>query len=391
MERKRKILAGDTVLWVIFFFLSIISLVAVYSTIGRTSSAPSSAFFKHLAFVLCSYAVVVVSTCINYRKLSKLVKIGFWLSIALLVCALFFGESGRWIPIVGDVKFQPSEIAKIMVVLYLAYQMAVCKDSISEQGTFYKLLIPIVLVCGLVVSKNLSMALLIFMVGYLMLFFGGVNKSLWWKGFGIMLAVAVVGFFVLYLLGEELDVARSSIWGERLEAWLYPDPDKLTQENLARMAIARGGMFGKGIGTTVIGRLMTQSECDFIFAIIVEEVGLIPSLLIPVLYAAFYYRCIHIASETKGLFGSMSVAGIGTMITIQAFLNMAVATGVLPVTGQNLPFISHGGTSYLFLSVGLGFIQSVAAYNKRVRRAEAKAEVIAQETDKNNETKVNTI
>ena len=130
---------------------------------------------------------------------------------------------------------------------------------------------------------------------------------------------------------------------------------------MARMAIARGGLVGKGPGNTVHARLMTQAHNDFIYAIIIEETGMVGGLLVFVLYSVFYFRCIRLSWKCKGRFGALTVAGFGTMIYLQALANMCVAVGVLPVTGQTLPFISYGGTAYLFLGCGLGVIQSVAA------------------------------
>jgi len=195
--------------------------------------------------------------------------------------------------------------------------------------------------------------------------------------------MAVVGFVILYLVGDKMDMARTSTWGHRLQAWMHPNPNELTQENMARMAVARGGFFGTGIGTTIHGRLMTQAHNDFIYAIIIEETGLLSAILIFLLYALFYFRCIRIATRCNGLFGSLCVAGLGTAIFLQAIVNMSVAVGVLPVTGQTLPFISYGGTAYLFLGCGVGVIQAVAADNKRQERLAKKAETENQNIEEN--------
>ena len=168
--------------------------------------------------------------------------------------------------------------------------------------------------------------------------------------------------FVMLKTGEHSDVLeRSETWVNRVDRWLNPNHDELSQENMARMAIARGGVLGAGIGNTVHARLMTQAHNDFIYAIIIEETGMVGGLVVFILYAIFYYRCVRLARRCKGTFGSLIVAGLGTVIYIQALVNMSVAVGVLPVTGQTLPFVSYGGTAYLFLGCGFGVIQSVAA------------------------------
>ena len=160
---------------------------------------------------------------------------------------------------------------------------------------------------------------------------------------------------------QEQMFERQDTWGHRVYSWINPQPDELTQENMARMAIARGGVLGAGIGNTVHARLMTQSHNDFIYAIIIEEMGLVGGIVVFLLYSILYFRCIRLAWRCKGRFGALTVAGMGTVIYLQALVNMSVAVGVLPVTGQTLPFISYGGTAYLFMGCGLGIIQSVAA------------------------------
>lgn len=388
MKRKLNILAGDTALWVIFFLISGISLIAVYSTIGfsaisEMTSTPSAVFSRHLVNVLLTYAAIIILSHINYRYFSKASKWLFYISIALLVVVLAIG-SKRWIRLPGGMSFQPSEIAKIALMLYLARAIVRNRDTLVSKQTFFMLMLPVAVICLLIVPENLSTAVIIFVACYLVLFFGGVNRQMWWKGFGIILAIAVVGFVFLYFLGDKIELFRTGTWSHRLQAWLHPNPDELTQENMARMAVARGGLFGSGIGTTIHGRLMTQAHNDFIYAIIIEESGILTAIAIFALYALFYFRCIRIATRCQGTFGSLSVAGIGTVIFLQALVHMSVSVGLLPVTGQTLPFISYGGTAYLFLGLGIGVIQAVAADNKRQARLAKNNE---NDNDNQNENK----
>lgn len=371
MKRKINILAGDTALWVIFILMSVVSLVAVYSTIGYTAiidshTTPMNMFFKHLGFVVVSFMVIIMLSRINYRVYAKLSVWGYVLALGLLLVVLILQT--RWLRIPGVMAFQPSEFAKIVLMVFLARNIAVNRDRLDENTVYWMLLGSVVLVCGLVVEENLSTAVLIFIAGYLLLFFGGVNRQMWWRGFLVVAALAAVGVVIIYFFGDQMDLFRTSTWGHRLQAWMNPDPDELTQENMARMAVARGGFTGNGIGTTIHGRLMTQAHNDFIFAIIIEEAGTLAAIAIFLLYALFYFRCIRIANGCKGLFGSLSVAGIGTVIFLQAIIHMSVAVGVLPVTGQTLPFISYGGSSYIFLAAGVAIIQSVAIDNKKQRQ-----------------------
>ena len=388
MKRKLNILSGDKALWVIFFLLSGISLVAVYSTIGLSAitdlhSTPMKIFFKHLSFVLLTYIAVIGISHIKYIYFAKIFRWAFYASLVMMLIVMVM-HTGRWLVIPHVGRFEPSELAKISMVIYLARTVTVNRDQLEDPRTFYILLIPIFVTCALIVPENLSTGILVLVTGYLILYFGGVNRKMWWKGLGIVLIGAVGVFLFLYFLGDKMSVGRIPTWSHRIHSWINPNPDELTQENMARMAVARGGFFGNGIGTTIHGRLMTQAHNDFIFSIIIEEAGTFAALLIFALYAWFYFRCIRIATASKKLFGSLCVAGIGTLIFLQAIINMAVAVGVLPVTGQTLPFISYGGSAYLFLGSGIGVIQSVAFENKKQLRLAKQAEMQSEANNDNN-------
>lgn len=394
-----KLFRGDKVIWVVFLLLSIISLVEVYSSIGLyaysffSTKSPTSLFLRHLIIVIATYAAIILISRVNYRAFSRFALMGYWLALVLLVVALAFG---RWIriPVIG--QFQPSEIAKIVLIVFIARMLALKKEHVGEIGTFLQLMIYTVLVVALVFPTNFSTAALIFLACYLMMLLGGVNRKYWWRLLLVGL-VAVVAFLAISYYRYERSMStgqtqeqmfeRQDTWGHRVYSWINPQPDELTQENMARMAIARGGVLGAGIGNTVHARLMTQSHNDFIYAIIIEEMGLVGGIVVFLLYSILYFRCIRLAWRCKGRFGALTVAGMGTVIYLQALVNMSVAVGVLPVTGQTLPFISYGGTAYLFMGCGLGIIQSVASdvYKKEDEEKEV-AEAIPAEGEVNNET-----
>ena len=373
-----RLFRGDKVIWVVFLLLSIFSLVEVYSSIGLyaysffSTKSPTSLFFRHFIIVVVTYVAVVLLSRVNYRFFSRFALLGYWLALVLLVVALAFG---RWIriPVIG--QFQPSEIAKIILIVFIARMLALKKDHLGEIGTFLQLMVYMVLVVALVFPTNFSTAALIFLACYVMMYFGGVNRKWWWRLLLIGL-VAVVAFLAISYFRYERTMTtgqtqeqmfeRQDTWGHHVYSWINPNPDELTQENMSRMAIARGGVLGAGIGNTVHARLMTQAHNDFIYAVIIEETGMVGGIIVFLLYSILYFRCIRLAWRCKGRFGALTVAGLGTVIYLQALVNMCVAVGVLPVTGQTLPFISYGGTAYLFMGCGLGIIQSVAAdvYNK---------------------------
>lgn len=398
MIKKAKIFRGDKTIWVVFLLLSIVSLVEVYSSIGLFAYSsggggwPTGLFLKHLLIVALTWGVVIGASHVNYRYFSRFALLGFWISVVLLAVVLMMG--GRWfrVPLIG--QFQPSEVAKVMLVLFVARMLTLKKEQVAELGTFLSLLIYIVGVVVLVLPENFSTAALIFLSCYLMMLFGGVNRTWWWRLMLAGLLLVGIGLAVTYVrYGNSLNQTqsteqveqkqlfeRSSTWGHRVYAWLNPNPTELTQENMSSMAIARGGLFGKGPGNTVHARLMTQAHNDFIYSIIIEETGLLGGLLVFVLYSIFYFRCIRLAWRCKGRFGALTVAGFGTMIYLQALVNMFVAVRALPVTGQTLPFISYGGTAYLFLGCGLGIIQSVAADVESEKRKEKSESIDSKET-----------
>lgn len=391
MKRKWVLLPGDKPLWVVFFLLSIISLISVYTTVGLSAVAdhgttPTHEFLKHLLFVVSTYAMIILFGRINYRLFSKVSGLGFVVVMLALLYVIATGGE-RWFA-AGGVKFQPSELAKVVVVVYLASVIAKYRQHVdTEQKLMLLYLIPLV-ASALVFGANLSTAIIIFVSGFFMVFFGNVYDQKWLKHFCFLAVFGIVGLFVLFKFGANLDVARSATWGHRIQSWVNPDYDEITQENMARMAVARGGLFGVGIGNTIHGRLMTEAHNDFIFAIIIEETGLVGGIFVFALYALFYFRCMRIASRCKGAFGSLCVAGIGTVLYIQAIVNMSVAVGLLPVTGQTLPFISYGGSAYLFLGSGLAVVQAVAHDNKKQAALEALAENEAVEETNNNTSQI---
>ena len=373
-RRFRDWFRGDKALWVVFFLLTAISLVEVFSSIGRSAIedagvTPGSAFFRHCMFVVATYVIVIVISRLDYRIFSRLSQIFLWVSIILLAF-LMVSNGPRWInlPLIG--RFQPSELAKVMLIIYVARLLSFREEKVDTLETFLRVLFPIVVVCILVFKENFSMAALIFLSCYVTMLYGGVNRKYWWRLFlGMVLVVGLALMFWAFT-DKAPEIGRSDTWGARIERWLHSDHDQLTQENMARMAIARGKVFGVGIGKTVFARLMTQANNDFIYAIIIEETGMVGGLTILLLYSIFFFRCIKIAFRCQRPFGTLIAMGMGTVIYLQALVNMCVAVGVLPVTGQNLPFISSGGTAYLTLGVGVGVVQAVASSAEKEKENE---------------------
>ncbi|KWW29837.1 MAG: cell division protein FtsW [bacterium P3] len=360
---------GDKALWIVFFLLTAISLVAVYSSIGRSAieddgTTPIRAFLKHFLFVVFTYGIVIGVSRLDYRIFSRLSQILLWISVGLLVFVLAT-HGQRWIVIPKVGQFQPSELAKVSLIIYVARLLAFREESAGTLETFMRVLLPVGVVSLLVFKENFSTAALIFLSCYFTMLFGGVNKKYWWRLFLVLVAAVCIALFVWATSDTAPEVGRSDTWGARVARWWDNDHSRLTQENMARMAIARGKVIGVGIGNTVFARLMTQANNDFIYAIIIEETGMVGGIAILLLYSIFFFRCIKVAFRCSKPFGMLTAVGMGTVIYLQALVNMSVAVGVLPVTGQTLPFISSGGTAYLALGLGVGVVQAVAADAQR--------------------------
>lgn len=378
MSKLSAIVKGDRAIWVVFIFLSIVSLLAVYTSIGFTARhdlgrSPLLATLRHLLFVLGGYVLVWGGGRIHYKYFVRYSFYAYVGAVAFLFVALVvFG--GRWIriPVIGSV--QPSEFAKICLLFYLATLLSKHKDSLEEKYFAAKLLIPVVITCGLIFPENLSSAIITFVVSIIMMYVAGVKKSELGKCLLALLVLALI--FVVVTMWMDKSVFRSETWASRVDKWLHPDPKIYNQENMSRMAVARGGLFGAGIGNTIHGRLMTQAHNDFIYAVIVEEAGSIVGIAILLAYSFLYLRCLIIARKCDKLFGKLVCVGMGTLIYVQALVHICVSVGVIPVTGQTLPFISYGGSAYLFMSIGLGGVQSIA---QDLRRQKAHGERAAKQ------------
>lgn len=381
MKKLRNLFKGDPWVWWCFLLLSIVSLIAVFSTIGQIAGPrPLMAWSKHLIFVVGAWVTAIALSHLNYRTFAHWSNTLLAISAALLVLVMVLFPGERAIPVGSLFRFQPSEVAKIALIIYMSRTLAVNSDKLNDLNFFIRLLVVMGVMALLIVKENFSTAALVSIVCFFMMLYGGVNTRYWRRALLIVTCIAggvLAVSFVQFSNNKKATVAektemrgRSSTWGHRLETWWLNDKEADNQFNTARMAIARGGISGKGPGNTVHARLMTQSYDDFIYAIIIEEGGSFWGLILFATYAFLCFRCIRMATRCRGTFGSLLLGGLGTYIFVQAIVHMAYNVGALPVTGQTLPLVSYGGTSYLMFGVALGIIQSVSA---DVRRKEKKA------------------
>lgn len=355
---------GDRWIWLIVILLSVWSLLAVYSATGtlafKRGVFTEAILMKHLIFIVGGLALMYFSHLLDYRYYAGISKLLMVLTIPLLLYTLIFGanvnEASRWvtIPIINQ-TFQTSDMAKLALITFLARTLTKKQERIKDvKKSFLPIMGSVSVVFILIALANLSTALMLFGVSILLLIIGRISIK---QILTVCLAGAVLLTGVIFL------GPRKKTYKSRIEAYMHPekaDPDKSFQANQAKIAIATGGVFGKGPGNSTQRNFLPHPYSDFVYALIIEEYGLVGGIALVIIYLVFLYRCILIVTASPKAFGALLAAGLSFSLTIQAFANMAVAVGLGPVTGVPLPLVSMGGTSILFTSVAFGIILSVS-------------------------------
>lgn len=357
-------LKGDRWIWLIVVLLSLISLLAVYSAIGtlayKRGVGAESILMKHLAMIIAGIMLMYISHKLDYRYYSGISKLLMIITIPLLLYTLAFGsnlnEAKRWIAIPGTgLSFQTSDMAKLALITYLARTLSRKQENIKDvKQSFIPIMGAVCVVFALIAWANLSTALMLFGVSILLLIMGRISIK--------QISVVLLAGGVL-LMGIIFFGPRRGVYKARINTFLHPEtvnPDKSFQADHAKIAIASGALFGKGPGKSSEVNYLPEAYSDEIYAIIVEEYGMMGGIILIGLYLFLLYRCIKIVTKAPKAFGALLAAGLSFSLTIQAFANMAVAVGLGPVTGVPLPFISMGGTSILFTSIAFGIILSVS-------------------------------
>jgi cell division protein FtsW len=356
---------GDRWIWLIIIMLSMISIMAVYSATGTIAykkgiSAEKYLLYKHVIFVLMGIGMIYISHLLDYKYYAGISKILMIITIPLLIYTLLFGtnlnEASRWvkIPVIG-LTFQTSDLAKLSLITFLARMLTKKQENIKDvKNSFLPIMGSVVIVFGLIAKANLSTGLMLFGVSILLLIVGRVSI----KQIAFVCAGGIVMMFILFLTVE-----RAGTWKSRIDTFMNPEQqhsDKTYQSDHAKIALATGGLFGKGPGNSTERNYLPHPYSDFIFAIIIEEYGTVGGLAIVILYLVLLYRCVRIVTRSPKAFGALLAAGLSFSLTIQAFAHMAVAVGLGPVTGVPLPLVSMGGTSMIFTSIAFGIILSVS-------------------------------
>lgn len=380
---SKRLFQGDLVIWAIYFWLCMISLIEVYSA-GSSLSYKSGDFmaplFKQAIFLSIGTAVVWVIHSIPCRFF-KLGVVLYPISIFLLILTLIIGakenDGARWLNF--GIKFQPSEIAKGALVLFVALILSFGQtEEGADKRAMKIILFATCLTCALIVTENLSTAALLFATVFVMMFIGRVPTKQLGKIVGVcLLGVVLLATIVTIFPKEKLNKSkllhRASTWVDRVKDHTS-DKETMSdtiflrdhaQEARAKIAIASSNMIGKMPGNSEQRDHLAQAYSDFIYAIIIEEMGVLGAVFVAFLYIILLFRAGRIASMCERNFPAYLTMGLAILLVIQAMVNMLVAVGLIPITGQPLPLISRGGTSTIINSVYFGMILSVSRYARK--------------------------
>jgi cell division protein FtsW len=390
---------GDKVIWAIVVVLSLVSLLVVYSATNSLAYKlyKGNTFiylFKQFAFITLGIIIVYFAHRVNYTIYSRVAKMLFYISIVLLIYTLFFGtkinDGSRWIklPII-NLTVQTSDIAKLALFMYLSRLLSKKQHVIKDfKKGFIPMMIPIVVICGLIAPANLSTALLTGATSMLLLFIGRVS----FKHIALVAATVTIPVIILIAIAgayydkEEgkmkelpavLSAGRVPTWIKRVQDFMYAGKAEAPyQVQQAKIAVAKGGLFGLGPGNSEQRNFLPHPYSDYIYAIIIEEYGIIGAAFIVFIYMVFLFRSIRLFRKCPYAFGAFLALALSFTLVIQAMTNMAVNVGLFPVTGVTLPLVSMGGSSFLFTCLSIGIILSVA---RNVEDAEGQAENVKEE------------
>jgi len=374
MTRLLQNISGDRTIWAIVALLAIFSFLPVYSAstnlVGVVGKGTTLGYLlKHAMLLILGFVIIYATHKIPYRYFSGLSVLLIPVVIVLLIYTLYQGKTisgvnaSRWISIpFVEIGFQTSTLAGVIIMMYTARYLAKNKEKIILfKESLMQLWLPVGLVLILILPANFSTTAIIFTMVIIMSFLGGYPL----KYIGAIIGVGIIALAIFILtvkaFPDTFKNSRIDTWMSRIENFSSQDSDANYQAEKAKLAIASGEIQGKGPGKSVQKNFLPQSTSDFIFAIIVEEFGLIGGASLLLLYLGLLFRIVIVATKSASIFGTLLVLGVGIPIIFQAFINMAVAVGLFPVTGQPLPLISTGGTSIWMTCFAIGIILSVSA------------------------------
>ena len=397
METSLKnMVKGDRIIWTVLLLLSMLSILIVYSATGALAyrqAGGNTIYFlvRQIVFLGLGFGIILLMVNVIpvkfYSIISRVLVIG---SILLLILAIgmkaagLAGDStGRTLNL-GFLSFQPAEVAKLGLIMYAAKMLGIEQN--SKEGlkkSFWMILIFTGVVCALIAYSNVSTAMLLFATVMSMMFVGRVP----FRNLLIVVAGGISFMLLIYFYGDKMAgiSQRFPTAQARMTKFIEGDPEEekgITQADYAKLAIFEGGLIGKGPGNSDVANYMAAAYNDFIYAIIIEEYGLIGGIGVLMLYLMFFFRSVTIVKRTNRTFPAFLVTGLTLLLAYQAMINIGVSAGVIPVTGQPLPWVSMGGTSLLFTSVAFGCILSVSYQNQKDKKVEAPAvQVIVPDED----------
>jgi len=392
---------GDKVIWAIVIMLTMISILVVYSSIGslayKMNKSTESYLFRQVGYIALGVIIIYFAHRVNYTIYSRVASILFLISIPLLLYTLKYGssinEANRWIKLpVINLTFQTSDLAKLALFMYMSRLLSKRQNVIKDfKKGFIPLIVPVFIICILIAPANLSTALLIGGIALMLMFIGrvSVRHILLVIGAALIPLIILVSVASHYYNKEEhvskelpavLTFGRMPTWVKRVQNFMYAsNEDASYQIQQAKIAIATGGILGKGPGKSEQRNFLPHPYSDFIYAIIIEEYGLVGGAVIMLIYLLFLFRSIRLFRRCPYAFGAFLAVALSFTLVIQAMVNMAVNVNIFPTTGVTLPLVSMGGSSLLFTCFSIGIILSVA---RNVEQAEGKnAELAIQKAE----------
>lgn len=369
MQLGRLKFRGDQYIWFAVIMLSLIGLLAVYSATGSLAFKKqdgNTEYFviRHVMFLFGGFFLMYFFHLLDYKYFSRISQLAVWVAIALLIVTLIFGndinDAKRTITLFG-ITFQSSDFAKFALIMFIARYLSKNQEELNSLKGFMVIIAYITLICLLIMPENLSTSLVLFFTCNILLFIGNARLRHLALLAGVFFVTALIGVGVLLKAPDSILPGRAATWKARIENFRGSDSTESFQTTQAKIAIVSGGLTGKGPGKGEQSAYLPHPYSDFIFAVIIEEYGLLfGGLTVIILYILILFRSIRIVLKSPKAFGALLAVGLAFSMVLQAFIHMAVASSLFPVTGLTLPFISMGGTSIIFTSAAFGVLLSVS-------------------------------
>lgn len=376
-----KNLRGDRWIWFAVIVLSLAGVVAVYSSTSTLAFAKQQGrteyyLIKHLGFLVVGFFLMYAFHLLDFRYFSKSAKWLIWPSLALLFVTIFVGNDINdakrtlTIPFVG-ISFQTSDLARFALMLYISRFLSRNQEKLDSWKPFLWIIGVVGLTCFLILPENLSTSLVLFATSFGLFFIGNVRLKHLAVTAAAAIVLASIGYFYLTLAPDSmLPPGRARTWKARIENFKGGEGEDSYQTVQAKVAVASGGVFGRGPGKSIQKNTLPHPYSDFVFAIIIEEYGLFGGVIVASMFILLLVRSIKLVVRSPRAFGAFLAVGLSFMLVFQALIHMGVAVSMLPVTGLTLPLVSMGGTSLIFTSLAFGVILSVS---RTIEEAEEKS------------------